>query len=78
LAPNNFVAHVAYGRLCAETGKIDRALQELQTAVKLAPGSPDARFALSRALWKAGRKSEAEREQTEFERLKALVDAADR
>jgi len=31
-----------------------------------------------RALWKAGRKSEAEREQTEFERLKALVDAADR
>jgi len=54
---------VAYGRLCAETGKIDRALQELQTAVKLAPGSPDARFALSRALWKAGRKSEAEREQ---------------
>ena len=78
MAPNNFVAHVAYGRLCAETGKIDRALQELQSAVKLAPGSPDARFALSRALWKAGRKSEAEREQAEFERLKTLVDAADR
>jgi len=78
LAPNNFVAHVAYGRLCAETGKTDRALQELQAAIKLAPGSPDAHFALSRALWKAGRKSEAERERAEFERLKALVDAADR
>jgi len=78
LAPNNFVAHVACGRLWQETGKTDRALQELQAAVKLAPGSPDAHFALSRALWKAGRKSEAERERAEFERLKAVVDAADR
>jgi tetratricopeptide (TPR) repeat protein len=78
LAPDNFVAHVACGRLWQETGKTDRALQELQTAIKLAPGSPDAHFALSRALWKAGRKSEAEHERAEFERLKALVDAADR
>jgi len=78
LAPKNFVAHVACGRLWQETGKTDRALQELQAAVKLAPGSPDAHFALSRALWKAGRKSEAERERAEFERLKAVVDAADR
>jgi len=78
LAPNNFVARVACGRLWQETGKTDRALQELQAAVKLAPGSPDAHFALSRALWKAGRKSEAERERAEFERLKAVVDAADR
>ncbi len=78
LAPDNFVAHVAYGRLLLETGKNDRAVQELRIAVKLAPGSPDARFAFSRALWKAGRKTEAAREQAEFERLKALVDAADK
>jgi len=50
LAPNNFVAHVACGRLWLETGKTDSAMEELRLAVKLAPGSPDAHFALSRAL----------------------------
>jgi len=78
LTPKNFVAHVVCGRLWQETGKTDRALQELRTAVKLAPGSPDAHFALASALGKAGQKREAERERAEFERLKAVVDAADR
>jgi len=78
LAPENFVAHVACGRLWLETGKTDRALQELRMAVKLAPGSPDAHFALSRALSEAGRENEAAHERAEFERLKALTDAADR
>jgi len=77
LAPRNFAAHVAYGRLWLALGKNDSALQELRTAVKLAPGSPHAHLALSRALYKAGQKSEAAREQAEFERLKALSDAAD-
>ena len=58
--------------------KTDQALAELRTAVKLAPGSPDAHFALSRALAQAGHDAEAKRERAEFERLKALVDAADR
>jgi tetratricopeptide (TPR) repeat protein len=78
LAPENFVAHVACGRLWLATGKTDRALQELRMAVKLAPGSPDAHFALSRALSEAGRTREAAHERAEFERLKALADAADR
>ena len=78
LAPENFVAHVACGRLWLALGKTDRALQELRTAVKLAPGSPDAHFALSQALSEAGRNGEAARERTEFERLKALTDAAER
>jgi tetratricopeptide (TPR) repeat protein len=77
LAPQNFAAHVAYGRLWLALGKNDSALQELRTAVKLAPGSPHAHLALSRALYKAGQKSEAAREQAEFDRLKALSDAAD-
>jgi len=77
LAPQNFAAHVAYGRLWLALGKNDSALQELRTAVKLAPGSPHAHLALSRALYKAGQKSEAAHEQAEFERLKALSDAAD-
>ncbi len=44
--------------------------------MKLAPGSPDAHFALSRALADAGHNEEAARERAEFERLKALSDAA--
>ena len=78
LAPENFVAHVACGRLWQEMGKTDRALQELRIAVKLAPSSPDAHFALSRALSEAGHDGEAARERTEFERLKALADVANR
>jgi tetratricopeptide (TPR) repeat protein len=77
LAPENFVAHVACGRLWVALGKIDRALQELRTAVKLAPGSPDAHFALYQALSEAGRNGEAARERAEFERLKALTDTAE-
>jgi len=71
LAPRNFVAHVAYGRLLLALGKTQAALQELRTAVKLQPGSPDAHFALSRALAQAGNTSEAERERAEFQRLNA-------
>ena len=78
LAPGNFVAHVACGRLWLELGQTDRALQELRTAVKLGPGSPDAHFALFQALSAAGENREARHERAEFERLKALADAADR
>ena len=78
LAPDNFVAHVACGKLWLELGNGDHAIRELQTAVRLSPGSPDAHFALSRALSTAGRKREAAHERAEFERLKALSDSADR
>jgi tetratricopeptide (TPR) repeat protein len=78
LAPGNFVAHVACGRLWLATGDTKNALAELRTAVKLAPGSPDTHFALSRALAEAGQAKEAAHERAEFERLKALSDAAAR
>ena len=78
LAPDNFVARVACGRLWLALDKTDRAIEELQRAVRLAPGSPDAHFALSRALAQAGHNTEAARERSEFERLKALTDTAGR
>jgi tetratricopeptide (TPR) repeat protein len=78
LAPGNFVAHVACGRILLALGKTDRAVEQLRAAVKLAPGSPDAHFALSRALAEAGQSTEAARERTEFERLQALAQKADR
>ena len=77
LVPQNFAAHVVCGRLWLALGKTDRALQELRLGVKLAPGSPDAHFALSRALSEAGLEKDAAHERAEFERLKALVDAGD-
>jgi tetratricopeptide (TPR) repeat protein len=77
LAPGDFVAHVACGRLWLALGKTERALEELRTGVKLAPGSPDAHFALSQALSQAGQDRQAAHERAEFERLKALVDARD-
>jgi tetratricopeptide (TPR) repeat protein len=78
LAPDNFVAHVACGKLWLGLENTDRALRELRTAVRLSPGSPDAHFALSRALSDAGQSREAAQERAEFERLKALSNAADR
>lgn len=72
LAPENFVAHVACGRLYLALDKTDKAVEELRLAVRLAPGSPDAHFALSRALSQAGHTAEAARERAEFDRLKAL------
>lgn len=78
LAPDNFVSHVACGRLWLGLGETGHALSELRIAVKLSPGSPEAHFALSRALSAAGQNREAARERTEFERLKVLSGANDR
>jgi predicted Zn-dependent protease len=76
LAPGNFVAHVVCGKLWLALEKTDLALEELRTAVRLAPGSPDAHYTLYRTLSQAGHKVEAARERAEFERLKALTEAA--
>ena len=76
LAPDNFIAHVACGKLWLNLNNTDKALVELRTAVKLSPNSPDAHFALSRALFRAGNKPEAQKEQAMFEHLKAQADAA--
>src|SRR5204863_6163979 len=62
LAPENFVTHIACGRLCLALGRTNSALQELRTAVKLAPGSPDVHFALSQALSEARRNGQPARE----------------
>ena len=78
LDPGNFVSHVVCGRLLLELDKTNDAVTELRTAVKLAPDSPDAHFALSRALAQAGQSAEAARERTTFERLKARATKADK
>jgi len=78
LAPDNFVTHVACGNLWLGLGNTDHALRELRIAVRISPGSPEAHFALSRALSAAGQNGDAARERAEFERLKTLTGANDR
>jgi predicted Zn-dependent protease len=77
LEPNNFIAHVACGQLWLNLDKPKKALKELDIAVKLSPNSPHAHLALSRALFKAGQKTEAAAEEAEYERLKDRADADD-
>ena len=78
IAPDDFVAHVAYGRLLIELDKAQAAIEQLRIAIKLAPGSPDVHFALSRAFSEAGRNADASHERAEFERLKAIAEASER
>lgn len=69
LAPDLFAAHNALGRMLLETGEIERAIKEIETAVKLAPESPEMYFALARAYNRANRPKDAERARAEFTRL---------
>jgi tetratricopeptide (TPR) repeat protein len=69
LAPDLFAARNALGRALLELGQTDRAIEELETGVKLAPDSPDMYFALARAYQRAGRKDDADRARAQFLRL---------
>ena len=69
LAPNLFAAHHALGRIQFQTGDVDKAIDSLETARRLAPDSPEVRFSLARAYAKAGRAEEAARERAEFVKL---------
>ena len=60
-APNSFGSHKALGDALLETGDIEGALRELQTAARLAPDSPSTRLSLARAFQRAGRTGRRER-----------------
>ena len=67
--PTLAVARKALGQVLLEQGEIERAISELEAGVKLSPDSPAIRFTLARAYRRAGRTSDAERQQAEFSRL---------
>jgi predicted Zn-dependent protease len=75
VAPGNFTARASLGRVLTETNDLPRAIQELETAIRLAPDSPQLRLWLAQAYSKAGRKTDAARERAEFARLKKLTSA---
>ncbi|MEX2300395.1 MAG: tetratricopeptide repeat protein [Bryobacterales bacterium] len=70
--PDDFAARHAYGRLLLGAGDVGEAVRQLEAAVRLAPDSPQSRFALARAYSRAGRKQDSEREHAEFQRLEKL------
>ena len=74
-APGDFAARTAYGRALLGANDLPGAIRELEAAVRLAPDSPHARFALAEAYLRAGRKEDAERERKEFARLRKLIDS---
>ena len=63
---------MALGRALLAKDNPARAAAELETAVKLAPASPDARFSLASAYTRLGRKADSARELAEFKRLENL------
>ncbi len=72
LAPENFVAWNALGRLQTAAEQYTEAVKSLERAAKLAPENAETRFALATAYAKAGRMQDAAKERVEFLRLKEL------
>ena len=64
--------HAILGRLLEDTGDLQAAVKELETAQRLGPTNPQPRIALASVYAKLGRPEEAARERREFLRLKAL------
>jgi tetratricopeptide (TPR) repeat protein len=76
--PDYFAAHAMLGKAMVE-GDLDltRGINELETAVKMAPANPQSRLALAAAYAKVGRKEDAAKQRKEFLRLRAEVDASE-
>jgi Flp pilus assembly protein TadD len=57
-------------------GENARAVEELETARRLAPNEPRIHFTLSRAYARAGRKAEADQSRETFVRLNKIAEEA--
>ena len=69
-------AHYWLGDLALRRGNPEKALEHLEQAVKLDPGSSKIHFALSRTHRRLGRMDDAAREEDVFQKLKAREEAA--
>jgi tetratricopeptide (TPR) repeat protein len=69
LNPRIPLGHYVLGSLLLETNQIDRAIAELETALKSVRDDPGVYYALGRAYARAGRAREAERARATFKRL---------
>jgi tetratricopeptide (TPR) repeat protein len=78
LQSDSFSARYVLGRLYFDLNQTDRAIPELEAAVEAVPSSTEVRNFLAQALWKAGRKEEAQKQLDEVRRLRNLQMEAER
>jgi tetratricopeptide (TPR) repeat protein len=69
IEPKNYAPHNILGRVLMQTGHSERGIQELETAVRLAPTIASSHFNLAQAYQKAGKSQEAAREFAAFKAL---------
>jgi tetratricopeptide (TPR) repeat protein len=70
------LGHYVLGRILFEIGENTRAVEELETARRLAPNEPKVHFTLARAYSRAGRKTEADQARETFVRLNKIAEDA--
>ncbi|HLJ49600.1 MAG TPA: tetratricopeptide repeat protein [Bryobacteraceae bacterium] len=76
LAPPNYnwLCDAEEGRALLAKDEAEKAVPFLEESVKLAPGNAQTHFYLEQAYRRSGKKTEAQKEKTEFLRLKAQED----
>jgi tetratricopeptide (TPR) repeat protein len=70
------LGHYVLGRILFEMGENAKAVEELETARRLAPNEPKVHFTLARAYVRAGRKAEADQARETFTRLNKIAEEA--
>jgi predicted Zn-dependent protease len=73
-AKYRWLCHVNLGRAIWTLIMPTAAIAELEDAVRQMPSSANAHFFLAEAYRQAGRKADADRERTEFEKMKVQQD----
>ena len=78
LDPDDALALVALGQTYMAADRDEDAIEALERAVALTPNLREARYGLAQALTRAGKRADAQKQLTEFERLRAEAIARDR
>jgi tetratricopeptide (TPR) repeat protein len=71
----HWLYHLNLGRATLDANNTTAAISELEAAVRQMPSSASAHFFLAEAYREAGRKTDAEKEKTEFEKAKVQQDS---
>ena len=73
-AKYHWMCHTDLGRADLDANNVPAAIDELENAARQRPSSANVHFFLAEAYRRAGRKADADRERTEFEKIKAQQD----
>jgi tetratricopeptide (TPR) repeat protein len=76
MAPDHFLPHNVLGWALLADQQFSRAIDEMSSAVRLAPDLPVTRYSLAQAYKAAGKSADAAREMAAFENLKKQQSSA--